>query len=263
MISARTVTRTLYGTLPLLGLALLSGCGGVEIKPQPELPKALIDPIPSRVGIVVPDDMRKFVHKETRWGVDWQVELGDGHQRLVRDLFKSAFVGVEEGPDLQKVREVPGLKAIFEPRIEQYSFATARETGGRYYAVTIRYRVDLYTPAGEKADSYTLTGYGNALSKGVSSGKPLELASVAAMRDAAAKFLVQFPDQPAGKRLAQNEPVQVEKPDAALAGVSNEIEAMPIDEARPEEAQAVVPPKPENPATSTGTANDTLKTSTS
>ena len=79
---------------------------------------------------------------------------------------------MQEFNDLASARAATGLKALFEPRIEQYSFATARETGGRYYAVTVRYRINLYTPQGELTDSYTLTGYGNALAKGMSSGKP-------------------------------------------------------------------------------------------
>lgn len=240
-------TRLVRFAAPAIGLAVLTACGGVQIRPEPELPKALIEPIPAKVGVVIPEDMKKFNHKETRWGVDWQIELGEGHDRLVQDLFKSAFTGIERGDSLDKVKQTPGLKAIFEPRIEQYSFATARETGGRYYAVTIRYRVDLFTPAGEKADSYTLTGYGNALAKGVSSGRPLERASVAAMRDAAAKFLVQFPDQPAGKRLALNQSVEIEKVQSAAAGV-NEIEAVPIDEPAVTEA-AVATPKVDKPPT--------------
>jgi hypothetical protein len=239
--------RALRLVAPVVGLAVLSACGGVKIRPEPALPKALVEPIPAKVGIVVPDEMKKFSHKETRWGVDWQVDLGGGHEHLVHDLFKSAFTELDEGDSLDKVKLTPGLKAIFEPRIEQYSFATARETGGRYYAVTIRYRVDLYTPAGEKADSYTLTGYGNALAKGVSSGRPLKRASEAAMRDAAAKFLVQFPEQPAGKRLVLNQAVEAEKAQVAQTGI-NEIEVVPIDEPSPVEAALSPPTPPPDPA---------------
>jgi hypothetical protein len=212
-------------------LAALAGCGGVQIKPEPVLPKALVRPLPARVGLVIQPEMRNLQHKETRWGVGWQVALGAGHVRLARDLFKSEFGEVVEFSDLATARAAPGLKAIFEPRIEQYSFATARETGGRHYAVTIRYRINLFAPDGTLADSYTLTGYGSALAKGMSSGRPLERASRAALRDAAAKFLVQFPDQQAGKLLAKNEPVVAEK--AAAAGDSTPgavIEAVPIYE---------------------------------
>src|SRR2546429_5316454 len=52
----------------------------------------------------------------------------------------------------------------------------------------------------------SLTGYGSALAQGLSSGKPLERATLAAMRDAAAKFLVQFPQQALAQQLAHDEP---------------------------------------------------------
>ncbi len=237
-------------TLAAAAAAAVVGCGGVQIKPQPALPKALVQTIPTRVGLVFPGDMRNFEHKETRWGVDWTIALGDGHSLLMRDIFKAEFDQVQEFQSLDDAKAAPGLKAVFEPRIEQYSFVTARETGGRYYAVTIRYRINLYTPAGEQADSFTLTGYGNALAKGMSSGKPLEFASVAAMRDAAAKFLVQFPEQPAGAQLAKNEVVAVEK--VATAGsapgsAADGIEAVPIEE--PKADASVAPAAPPVPVT--------------
>jgi hypothetical protein len=212
----------------LLSFTLLTACGGVVIHPTPVLPKPLIQPIPASVGLIIPPDMRNFTHKETRWGVNWQVALGPGHVRLMHDVFSDSFTQVEEFQDLQSARAASNLKALFEPRIDQYSFVTARETGGRYYAVTIRYRIDLYTPTGEKSDTLTLTGYGNALAKGMSSSKPLVRASIAAMRDAAAKFLVQFPDQPAGQALAHNEALAVEKTGATAD--NSQIEAVPIDE---------------------------------
>jgi hypothetical protein len=238
-------------TVALLAAAL-AACGGVKIKPEPAIPKALIEPLPADVGLIIPEDMRNFKHSETRWGTDWTVDLGSGHTRLVRDMFKAAFRNATEFANLEAARAASGLKALFEPRIEQYSFATARETGGRYYAVTVRYRINMYTPAGEMADTFTLTGYGNALAKGMSSGKPLMFASVGAMRDAAAKFLVQFPDLPAGKRLAKNEPVVVETQSAETSTADEaSIETVPINESQaapvPEEIPPPAPVPEENP----------------
>jgi len=226
---------------PLLAAGLcaagLAGCGGVQIKPDPAIPRALIQPLPAEVGVIIAGDMRNYKHAETRWGTDWTVDLGGGHAHLVRDIFKAAFTGVREFPDLDSAKKATGLKALFEPRIEQYSFATARETGGRYYAVTVRYRINMYTPAGELADTFTLTGYGNALAQGMSSGKPLTRASMGAMRDAAAKFLVQFPEQSAGKRLAQSEAVVIEeKPAVAATTDAAGIEAVPVEEQPREES---------------------------
>lgn len=206
--SSRDVRRRarLAPLLPLLMLPF-AGCGGVKIAPQPVLPKALVQPVPARVGFVLPPDQKDYAHNETRGGVPWSVSLGEGQRKLAREVFKASFRAAEEFEDLEVAKRAAGLQGIFEARIEQYSFATARETGGDYVAVTIRYRILLRTPRGEPVDAYTLTGYGNSEAGGMSSSTPLEMATRAAMRDAAAKFLTQFPEQPAAKVLASGQPL--------------------------------------------------------
>ena len=213
---------------PLLCAGVLAACGDVSIKPEARLPKPLIVPIPADVGLIIPADTRKYVDAETRFGVDWKIDLGPGEVRLMQDTFRDLFQHVTEFKNLEAAHAGKDLKALFETRVDQYSFVTARETGGRYYAVTIRYRINLYTPQGEKVDSYTLTGYGNSLAMGMSGGKPLTQATVRAMRDAAAKFLVQFPEQPAGQQLARNEAIVADKPPTSAE--ADLIEAVPIDE---------------------------------
>src|ERR1700761_8517865 len=222
-----------YAALALV--ATLSACSGVTIKPQASLPKPLIVQLPVTVGLIIPPDTRKFTDKETRFGTDWKIDLGPGEVRLMQDTFKDLFQQVEEFKDLDAARaskDKDNLKAVFEARMDQYSFVTSRETGGRYYAVTIRYRINLYTPQGERSDSFTLTGYGNALASGMRSSTPLVRATNAAMRDAAAKFLVQFPDLAAGQKLAHHEVITAET--IVAQADSAAIEAVPIDDDAPE-----------------------------
>jgi hypothetical protein len=240
----RAPINTVRSAMPAFVLTIatsaLSACSGVNIKPQAVLPKPLIVPIPADVGLIIPSDTRNYVDKETRFGTDWKIDLGPGEIRVMEDTFKDLFHHVEEFKDLVAARSGKDLKAVFESRLDQYSFVTSRETGGRYYAVTIRYRINLYTPQGEKVESYTLSGYGNSLARGMSGRKPLTQATVGAMRDAAAKFLVQFPDQPAGQQLAKNEAVVADKssttPDAA------QIDAVPIDERKDDPLDAPATP---------------------
>lgn len=246
--SNRATPRKGLVALLCLPALLLAGCGGVKIAPQPVLPKALVQPIKARVGFVLPPDQKNYAHNETRAGVPWSVSLGEGQRKLAREVFKAAFLSAEEFDDLGAAQRADGLQAIFEARIEQYSFATARETGGEYVAVTIRYRILLRTPQGEPVDAFTLTGYGSAEAAGMGSSEPLDLATRKAMRDAAAKFLTQFPEQSVAKTLANGRPLVAAAATAtAPLATLQAIETVPVRESRRGKAGTVNPTPP--PAT--------------
>jgi hypothetical protein len=114
-----------------------------------------------------------------------------------------------------------------EPVIEQYSFATARETGGKYVAVTIRYRINVFNPQGQLHDVLSLTGYGTSMAEGLSSGPPIEQATRSAMRDAAARFLTQFSQLELTENLLGKVPLEAMNEAGALAAAT-QIEAVPI-----------------------------------
>lgn len=183
---------------------LLAACNSVRVAPEGQLPKALVQPMKAHVGLVLDDELRAFKHEETRSSAEWAVDLGPGHEQLLKAVFGASFSTVEVFRNFDEARAATGLQGVFAPRIEQYSFATARETGGTYWAVTIRYRIGVFTPQGEPADSLTLTGYGSAGDAG-RAAPSLVNATRAAMRDAAAKLLVQMPRQPVAQKLVAGE----------------------------------------------------------
>jgi hypothetical protein len=222
-----------------LVLAALAACGEVAVKAEPKLPPALIAKLPLTMGVFYGSNFRSYVHREDRWGSPYVVDLGPGHVHFADQLFRLEFVTAVPVENLTAAPSDPQLAAIVEPRIERYSFLTARDTGGEYFAVTIDYRLNLFNTKGERIDSFTFVGYGSAPSKGVGSEHPLTAATQSAMRDAAAKFLVQFPEQATVKKLLAGETVPplasatsvAEAPAAAAADV---IEMVPIVEKPPE-----------------------------
>ncbi len=220
------------GALASWAVLLLAGCGGVKIAPVPAIPRALVVAAPVKVGIVIGGEMRNYAHSETRGGVSWNIALGPGHAEHMRALYRAGFREVVEFPDLESARAASGLSAIFEPLIDQYSFATTRDTGGEYVAVTIRYRINLFAPDGAPVDSFTLTGYGSGPGGGLSSGEPLAIATRNAMRDATAKFLTQFPAQQVAQRLARGEALVGATPAAGSAATQFVVEAVPVREPR-------------------------------
>lgn len=207
---------------------LLAGCGAVQIAPEPSLPRALVNAVPVQVGLLLTPEQANFSHTETRAGVEWQVELGAGHRLLAREVFGGLFGGLQEFTSLEEARATQGLAVIMEPLIEQYSFATARETGGEYVAVTIRYRINVFNPAGELHDELSLTGYGTSFAEGLGSGPPIEQATRSAMRDAAARFLTQFSSLPLADDLSARRPLTALNSADAEAAASARIEAVPI-----------------------------------
>jgi hypothetical protein len=96
------------------------------------------------------------------------------------------------------------IAAILEPSVEEYAFVTPRDAGSPFYAVSIKYRVNVYLPDGKLADSWGFTGYGTAPAGGLSDTEPLQNATALAMRDAGAKLAVEFRDQAIVRGLLPN-----------------------------------------------------------
>jgi hypothetical protein len=239
-------------------LMFATGCATVAVRPEGDLPKPLIVATPAKVGVVVTQETSNYVHKESRASVDYEAQLGAAHKHIVEEIFKAEFADAQLFDSIDKARTEPGLMAIFEPRIEQFSFANAKETGGVYCAVTIRYQILIYAPTGELVDTLSLTGYGSGPAPKIGNGEEeLGIAAYAAMRDAAAKFLTQFQGLEVAKPLLASQaltpkiqplPGSAEEV-AAQADIT--IEAVPINDAPVATTATSAPPsgpRPSEPA---------------
>lgn len=230
------LARPVLAATGLLGALLLGGCAAVAVRPEGELPRPLIVAAPAKVGVVVTPETANYTHKESRASVDYEAQLGPSHRQLVEEIFRAEFREAKFFDNLDAARQEPGLHAIFEPRIEQFSFANARETGGVYCAVTIRYQIHIYAPDGQQVDTLTLTGYGSGPAPRIGNGEEeLAIAAYAAMRDAAAKFLVQFPTLEVAKPLLASQalvPKSAPDPGSAEAHAASTlaIEMVPIND---------------------------------
>ena len=182
--------------MAVAALALLSGCGTTRLVATTNIPPPLVVKVPVAVALHVPKDFAEFVHKEKRWSTDWAMELGqaqaEGLTRLVQAMFERVVVvdSINAGAALGQ-----DIRAILEPSVEEYAFVTPRDAGSPFYAVSVKYRMNVYSPDGRLADSWGFTGYGTAPSEGLSSTAPLTRATALAMRDAGAKLAVEFREQ--------------------------------------------------------------------
>jgi hypothetical protein len=234
--------------LPGAALLMMGGCAAVNVRPEGDLPRALVVPTPAKVGVVVSNEAANYVHKESRASVNYEAQLGPSHKKFVEEIFRAEFTDAKMFDTVDAARLEPGIMAIFEPRIEQFSFANSKETGGVYTAVTIRYQIFIYAPNGELVDTLTLTGYGSGPAPKIGNGEEeLGIAAYAAMRDAAAKFLTQFPTLDVAKPLLVSQALSPKvkpepgSPEAAAAAAEMSIEAVPINDSP---VVATAPPAP-------------------
>ena len=211
--------RTCTALAVLWAAGLLGGCGGVSVKPTDTVPVPLVEPLPLRVGVYYSPEFRSYVSREERWGTKWEVTLGAAHVTQIDRLAKAMFAATVPVTDLARPPE-PALAMIIEPRFEEFAFVTPRDAGAPLYAVTIKYRINIYDGAARLIDSLVYTGYGNEAAGSLSSSTPLAVATSKAMRDAGAKFATEFPEQPVVRKLVGGEPVEPLPVAAPAAGAT-------------------------------------------
>jgi hypothetical protein len=183
--------------LAALALVALAGCGPVKLIANTNIPTPLVVKMPIAVALFIPKEFSTYVHNEERWSTDWHVELGvaqsEGISRLMSAMFER--VVAVDSVSAGQAHAGSGVRAILEPSVEEFAFVTPRDAGSPFFAVSIKYRVNIYLPNGKLADSWGFTGYGTAPAQGLSSAPPLQIATALAMRDAGAKLAVEFREQ--------------------------------------------------------------------
>ncbi len=178
-------------------VAAVAGCGTTQFEAEPVFPAPLITRIPIVVGVYVPPEFSARVHEEKRDGIDYRIVLGkaqsDGFQRLLGAMFNR----VVPLPSVAAGGSDPEIRGVLEPVLEEFAFITPRDAGTPLYAVSLKYRVNAYTPAGQLSDSWSFTGYGAQPSSGLpgQGTESLQRATALAMRDAGAKLVTEFREQ--------------------------------------------------------------------
>lgn len=187
---------------------LLAACGTTRFEPTPSIPRPLVVRIPVVVGVYLSPEFRTMVHTEERDGAKYEVALGkpqsEGFERLMGAMFLRTVdvPGTGAGASTD-----PQIRAVLEPVLEDYSFVTPRDAGAKIYAVSVKYRINGYDPAGRMFETWTFTGYGSVPAPVLPgpATESLQQATGLAMRDAGAKLAAEFKDQAIARGLVPAE----------------------------------------------------------
>lgn len=191
-------TRMLGAAILLAAAVLAAGCVTQRFEARPSIPTPLVERIPAVVGLYVAPEFRDYVHREKRDGQEYEIAVGPGQSEGFARLLEAMFTRVVRVPSAQSGAGTDaGIRGVLEPVLEEFSFITPRDAGEQLYAVSLKYRINGYSPQGELVDSWSFTGYGASPASSIPGQGTDALAEATrlAMRDAGAKIATEIREQ--------------------------------------------------------------------
>lgn len=188
-----------YGFLRVAALLLPTGIVGLSgagcttnVVVSEDFPGPIAEKVPIDVGVHYDEGFKNYAYEPV--GLRWTVQVGAAQVALFDRVFAAMFERVitVAAPGIQGWSE-PGMAGVIEPLVEDYRFLTSWQSGAEFYQVWIRYRMRLYLPDGRLVANWRFTAYGRSPSQGLKRADPLNQATAAALRDAAAAMIVEFP----------------------------------------------------------------------
>ena len=175
--------------------ACVVGCGSSQVIVESTFPTPLIDPLPVRMGIIIPDELYNFIHTEDIPDQSlWTIALGDANVAMLEPLFKRMF---RETTDVAAV-PVAGdasLDGVIEPKLEKFEFDVPIGERDQFVEVWMQYQINVYEPDGATVLQWAVAGYGKSeLDKDQEDA--VQRAAIVAMREAGATISTKFSEQP-------------------------------------------------------------------
>jgi hypothetical protein len=181
--------------LALAAVALLGGCAS-EVIVESKFPTPLVEPLPVRMGILLPEELYNYIYTEDVPDQSlWTIALGDANVAMLEPLFKQMF------RETQKVDAVPvsgaaaSLDGVIKPTISKFEFDVPLGQRDKFVEVWIQYQLTLYDPDGTTIAEWPVSGYGKSeLMR--TRGDAVQRAAIVAMREAGATISTKFAEQP-------------------------------------------------------------------
>jgi hypothetical protein len=175
--------------------ACLVGCGSSQVIVESTFPTPLIDPLPVRMGIIIPDELYNFIHTEDIPEQSlWTIALGDANVAMLEPLFKRMF---RETTDVAAVPVASdaSLDGVIEPKLEKFEFDVPVGERDQFVEVWMQYQINVYEPDGATVMQWSVAGYGKSeLDKDQEDA--VQRAAIVAMREAGATISTKFSEQP-------------------------------------------------------------------
>ena len=176
--------------------ATLSGCGSTEVIVESSFPVPLIEALPLRMGVIIPDELYNFIYTEDIPEQSlWTIALGDANVAMLEPLFKGMFQETTDVESLPLAAGGAGLDGVIEPKLEKFEFDVPIGERDEFVEVWMQYQITVYEPDGATVLQWPVSGYGKSeLLRDQEDA--VQRAAIVAMREAGAPISTKFSQQP-------------------------------------------------------------------
>jgi len=176
--------------------ACLSGCGSTQVIVESSFPVPLVEPLPLRMGLMIPDELYNFIYTEDIPDQSlWTIALGDANVAMLAPLFEGMFRDTTDLESLALAAADSTLDGVIEPKLEKFEFDVPQGERDEFVEVWLQYQITVYEPDGATVIQWPVSGYGK--SELLRDAKDaVQRAAIVAMREAGATIATKFSEQP-------------------------------------------------------------------
>lgn len=173
--------------LLMVAIMLMSGCTS-NVRVEQSFPVVVAEPRDLNAVLVMDSEFRNYIaipNEKT------SIQIGTAQVDLMTKAFSGLFAKVTVVETKDQIG--PDADLVIIPSVREVQLSTPTESYLNVYEVWIKYNLDIETPDGVPIDSWFLPAYGKTpYSYLFSRGLALESATEVALRDAAAKLMLDF-----------------------------------------------------------------------
>jgi hypothetical protein len=182
--------------LRLCALVVALAACSQSVVVQADFPEPVVSPLPLVVGLKYPEALTGYVYtEEVPNDYAWTFDIGAANTSLFDSVFLNLFERTVRIDPASGSPAPADVDAVIEPSLEAFEFSLPRQSRTDQYAVWIRYNLTVFSPDGEVIVSWPVSAYGQSDSRAFKANRSMELATIRAMRDAAATIALGFEKQ--------------------------------------------------------------------
>jgi hypothetical protein len=174
---------------------LLGGCSS-QVIVESSFPSPLVDPLPVRMGILIPEELYDYIYTEEIPDQSlWTIALGDANVAMLEPLFEKMFRETHKVDAIPITANIDSLDGVLQTTLEKFEFDVPVGERDKFVEVWMQYQLTLYEPNGDTVVAWPVSGYGKSeLSRDREDA--VQRAAIVAMREVGATISTKFAQQP-------------------------------------------------------------------